>query len=111
MSDKQINATGGEVAAEQSPAPAPEKPKPRPRPKMTLNEQSVFLCRLLARCVMHSGDSKGGYAGEATLTLTTDDMLRLETIQQTIAVFDVEGAAELVRDAIWRKRQRGSGRR
>lgn len=93
--------------------PQAEKPKieQRPRPKMTLEEQTIFLGLLLQRCVMHTGDMKGYFAGEAVLTLTQDDMLRLETIQQTLAIFDVEGAADLVRREIIRKRQRkGTGR-
>lgn len=88
---------------------APEKPPVKQRPKMTLDQQSIFLSRLLSRCVMHSGPTRGQFAGEAMLTLTEDDMLRLQTIQQTLAIFDAEGAAELVRKEMWRKRK-GGGR-
>jgi hypothetical protein len=93
-----------------APEKATERPPQKPRPKMTLDEQATFLSRLLERCKMHGPELRGLFAGEATLTLSTDDMLRLETIQQTLAIFDAEGAAELVRREIWRKRQRGSGR-
>lgn len=88
---------------------APEKPTVKQRPKMTLEQQALFLSQIINRCVMHSGPMKGQLAGEAILTLTQDDMLRLETIQQTLAIFDAEGAAELVRREIWRKRK-GGGR-
>ena len=107
----------GEISAHRTPPKTakdedgqPVAPLPKQRPKMTLDEQATFLSAILRRCVMHGPQHKGVYAGQATLALTEDDMLRLETIQQTLAIFDVEGAAELVRREIWRKRQKGSGR-
>lgn len=99
------------MSAPEDKAPeAPEKPPVKQRPKMTLDQQALFLSDLLRRCVMHSGPRKGLFAGEATLTLSEDDMLRIETIQQTLAIFDAEGAAELVRKEMWRKRQGGNRR-
>ncbi len=89
------------TSAVRSPAEA-EKPK-RQRPKMTLTEQSVFLSNILGRCQMHGPELRGQFAGEAMLTLTTDDMLCLETIQQTIAVFELHGADQMVRDKIARR--------
>lgn len=86
------------------------RPAHRPRPKMSLEQQSDFLSDLLTRCKMAGPELRGHFAGEALLTLTTDDMLRLETIQQTLFIFDQNDAAQLVKDEIWRKRQRG-GRR
>lgn len=81
-------------------------PRPLPqmtRPKMSLDEQATFLSAILRRCTMHGPELRGHFAGEATLTLTTDDMLRLETIQQTLAIFDTHNAGQLVKDAIGRK--------
>lgn len=83
-------------------AETPERPK-QPRPKMSLAEQSGFLLAILRRCQMHHKDMRGVYAGEAFITLTTDDMLRLETIQQTMALFDLHGADQMVRDKIARR--------
>ena len=72
--------TGPEDKAHEAKAiDAPERPPVKQRPKMTLDQQSVFLSRLLARCVMHSGPIKGQFAGEAILTLTEDDMLKYVT--------------------------------
>jgi hypothetical protein len=98
---------------DQAPEAAPEATEKRPvkqRPKMALGDQAVFLGDLLRRCRMHSGPHKGAYAGEASLCLSEDDMLRIETIQQTLLIFDMEGAAELVRKEMWRKRQGGNRR-
>lgn len=92
---------------DQADAPAAAR---KPRPKMTLEQQSIFLARLLSRCVMHTEGMRGLYAGQATLTLTEDDMLRLETIQQTLEIFDLNNAADLVRKEIWRKRKPGGQR-
>lgn len=85
-------------------------PPQRQRPKMTLDQQSEFLHGLLNRCKMADPELRGRFAGEALLTLTTDDMMRLEAIQQTLEIFHSNDAARLVKDAIWRKRQ-GGGRR
>lgn len=90
---------GGDQANFSAPA---EKPPVKQRPKMTLQEQSSFLLAMLRRCEMHTGDRKGSYAGEAILTLTEDDMLRLETIQQTLMVFHLARAEGIVRQAIGR---------
>lgn len=87
-----------------------EKPPVKQRPKMTLDEQSSFLFQLLRRCQCHGPELKGIYAGAAILTLSEDEMLKLETIQQTIEVFHMNNAAELVRQEIWRKRGKASGR-
>ena len=72
---------------------------------MSLDEQSIFLSSIIRRCTMQSGDMKGYLAGEAFITLTTDDMLRLETVQQTLALFDLHGADEMVRNKIMRRRR------
>lgn len=85
--------------AEGKPVPPPQ----RQRPKMNLDQQSDFLLDLLGRCKMHGPELRGRFAGEAILTLTTDDMLRLETIQQTLFIFDQNDAAALVKQAMWRK--------
>jgi phage FluMu protein gp41 len=90
------------------PEPSIEKPEAREikqRPKMTLEQQSAFLMNLLRRCTLHTGDMAGQFAGEAMVTLSEDDMLRLETIQQTIEIFDLHDAAKLVKDEIWRKKR------
>lgn len=81
---------------------AERTPPQQQRPKMGLDEQAAFLTEILRRCKLHSEDMRGRFAGEATLTLTTDDMLRLETIQQTLTIFDQHNAAKLVKEAIWR---------
>jgi hypothetical protein len=83
--------------------PKPEGPKVHPRPKMTLEEQAVFISELLRRCRMHTGVNKDHFAGVATLTLTLQDMLRLETIQQTLAIFETHKAGDLVKREIGRK--------
>lgn len=92
-----------------TPAPEPEKQPERPpqrqRPKMSLDEQSIFLSSIIRRCTMQSGDMKGYLAGEAFLTLTIDDMLKFETVQQTLALFDLHGADEMVRAKIMRRRR------
>ncbi len=85
-------ADAPKVSAERGEA-APVKP----RPKLTLLEQSAFLSGLLARCVMHTGPNKGVYAGDALLALTSDDMLKIEAIQQTIAFFDAHDVGRLGR--------------
>lgn len=93
-------------------APAPEaqerppRPPQKPRPKMSLGEQSVFLLDILERCKMLDKDQRGLFAGEALLALTHDDMLRLETVQQTIAIFEMHGADRMVRDKISRSFRR-----
>lgn len=87
-----------------------KRPPQQKRPKMTLEEQSIFLSWLISRCVMRGGEHKGLLAGHTLLSLTKDEVLKLQTIQQTIAIFDMEGAAELVRREIWRKRQNRGGR-
>lgn len=81
----------------------PVLPPQRQRPKMTLDQQSDFLIDLLSRCKMHGPELRGRFAGEEILTLTTDDMLRLETIQQTLFIFDQHKAGDLVKAAMWRK--------
>ena len=83
---------------------APKAPA-KPRPKMTLDEQAIYVGGLLERCRMHGPDFRGQLAGEATLTLTRDDMDRLSTIEQTLRVFDLWRADRLVKDAIDRKRR------
>lgn len=83
-------------------------PPQRPRQKMNLEQQADFLFDILERCKMLDPDLRGRFAGEAILTLTTDDMLRLETVQQTLAIFHQQGAADLVKAAMWRKRSGGS---
>ena len=85
------------------PVDAPEKPEPRPRRKMTLESQNIYLQQLLGRCTMHSPAMRGQYAGEATLCLTQDDMAALEAIQQTIALFELHGADQMVRDKLSRR--------
>lgn len=71
---------------------------------MSLGEQYTFLGRLLDRCKMHTGDQMGYLAKEAMLTLDHDDMLNLETVQQTLAVFELYKADELVKREAYRRR-------
>lgn len=93
----------GQISAERTPPEeVAERPK-RQRPKMSLEEQAAFLSAILRRCEMSGPELRGTYAGEALLTLTTDDMLRLETIQQTLAVFELHGADQMVKDKIARR--------
>lgn len=94
----------GKISAERVPQDA-ELPKPK-RPKMTLVEQGAFISAMLRRCTMSGPELRGQFAGEALLTLTTDDMLRLETIEQTLAVFEQHGADQMVRDKIARRFRR-----
>lgn len=82
-----------------------QKAPPKPRPKMTLDEQACFLASLLERCKMHGPELRGDFAGVAMLTLDTDDMLRLETVWQTLRVFDLHRADQMVRDKIMRRRK------
>lgn len=89
-----------------SDAEAPEPIERQKRPKMTLEEQSAYLTNLLRRCEMHSPGRAVEFAGTALLTLTTEDMLRLETIQQTLAIFEVNKADDLVRQKIWNEMKR-----
>lgn len=86
----------------------PALPPQRQRPKMTLGDQSSFLINLLRRCVMTSDPRIAGtFAKEAVVTLTQDDMLKLEAIQQTIAFMDLHDVGRLVREDMSRKaRQR-----
>ena len=93
------------IDAEGKPVPPPQKQ----RPKMSLDQQSDFLLDLLARCKMHGPELRGRFAGDAILTLSTDDMLRLETIQQTLFIFDQNEAAALVKQAMWRKMKERRG--
>lgn len=79
------------------------KPPPKQRPKMTLDEQAIFLGQLLERCKMHGPELRGTFAGVATLTLDTDDMLRIETVWQTLRVFELHRADQMVRDKIARR--------
>jgi hypothetical protein len=72
------------------------------RPKMALDEQAAYVLNLIRRCEMHSPDRAAVMAGAAVLTLTADDMLRLETIQQTLSIFEVNKADDLVRQKIWK---------
>ena len=104
MSDPEEATAPAQGAQEASAAPAVKQ-----RPKMTLEQQSAFLLNLLGRCVMHSGERAGQFAGTAMVTLTEDDMLRLEAIQQTLAIFDMHDAARLVKDEMWRKKN-GKGK-
>lgn len=80
-----------------------ERPK---RPKMGLDEQSAYLMNILRRCEIHTPARAAVMAGSAILTLTADDMLRLETIQQTISIFEVNKADDLVRQKIWNEMKR-----
>lgn len=101
MNDEQQHDTSPETEA--------EKPAARPvkkAPKMALHEQSAFLLRLLSRCVMHTGGMKGSYAGVASLMLTEDDMLALEVVQQSIAVFELYKADQWIME---QRRRRGGG--
>lgn len=90
---------GDAPETEQEEAPPP--PPPKPRPKMALPEQSAFLINLLRRCEMHSPEMKKVWAGKVTLALTEADMISLEVIQQTLAIFEMHGADELVRQKLW----------
>lgn len=85
-----------------------EAPAPKPRPKMTLPDQSAFLINLLRRCEMHDEKRNKVFAGECLLALKREDMIALEVIQQTLAVFELHGADDLVRRKIWNDR---NGRR
>jgi hypothetical protein len=87
-------------------APLPKQP----RPKMALDEQADFLAAILRRCKMHGRAMRDHFAGEATLTLTTDDMLRLEAIQQTMMIFHQHDAGRLVKQEIGRKMRGRSAR-
>lgn len=109
MTDQDGRQAAADGAGEKAPEAADARvlPPQAKRPKMSLGQQSSFLLGILDRCTMHSGEMRGRFTGEATLSLTAEDMLRLETIQQTLAIFDMEGAAELVRKEMWRKRQQG----
>ncbi len=95
--------------APEAPKPATPAPPPqRQRPKMTLAEQSGFLMALLRRCVVTSDPRLAHvFAKDAVVTLTQDDILKLEAIQQTIAFMDLHDVGRLVRDDLSRKaRQR-----
>lgn len=103
---------GAKITAEKAPQEGhPEReqatgPRPLPRRKMSLISQASFLDRMLDRCKMHSGKERGEYAGEATLTLTIDDMAALSCISTTIGLFDYHGAADYVRKAAEREAER-----
>lgn len=109
MTEDAAKPEGG-PAEDRKDGAAPALPPQRQRPKMSLEAQSLLILDLLARCKLHTGDMRGRFAGAATLTLTEDDMLRLETIQQTLAIFDQNDAARLVKDEIWRKRRKGGAK-
>jgi hypothetical protein len=83
------------------------EPPRKPRPKMTLDEQACFLASILDACIMRHPDSprRGEYAGHAMLTLTNDQILQLETVWQTLRVFDLHRADLLVKDKIDRERR------
>ena len=94
-------------------APAPqtadpvEKPVPKQRPKMTLEEQSRFLLDIRQRCTMATGANAGLVAGSTHLYLTEQDVMVLETIQQSLAALALHRADLLVRDKIARDRRAG----
>lgn len=91
---------------EAAPATTPSRPVPQ-RPKMSLGEQALFLDQLCRRFRMKNYD----LAGEAFLMFTQEEMLKFETIQQTLFVLDQHGADVLVRDKIARERRfRGQSR-
>lgn len=108
---------GAKITAEKTPQEVPQEeeqakgPRPLPRRKMSLMSQAYFLDRMLDRCKMHSGKEKGEYAGEATLTLTIDDMAALLCISTTIGFFDYHGAGDYVRKAAERDAERKRGKR
>lgn len=90
----------------QAPAEAAVKPPRKQRPKMSLDEQIMFLRDLIDRCKMHTGDMKGYFAGEAMLCLKQEDMLKLETVEQTLAIFELHKADEYVRRETFRRRSK-----
>lgn len=92
-------------------APAIRHPRDLPRRKMGLFDQEHFLRTVLDRCVMHVGAMKGIYAGEATLTLTREDMAALVCIADTLNLFNVYGAADHVRRQAQRDAERKAAKR
>lgn len=83
-------------------------PVPKKRPKMTLGDQGMFIASLLRTCQLSSPDIEGNkpvmvYAKEAFIRLTEDDFLRLETVVQTLLLFELHGADQMVRDKIVRE--------
>lgn len=82
----------------------PEAPvkKPAPqRPKMALTDQAAFMGRLCNKFRM-----RDGCLAEETLHLVTqDDMLRLETVWQTLLFMELHGADRMVTDKIARDRR------
>lgn len=99
--DAKITAERAAPEAAQDEDGKPTPPPQKQRPKMALEQQSDFLLDLIDRCKMLDPDLRGRFAGEAILTLTTDDMLRLETIQQTLAIFDMNKAGDVMKQVIW----------
>lgn len=100
MSEKQAEQAQWQA----EPKEKAQRPPRKPRPKMTMDEQIVFIRSLIERCKMHTGDMREFFAGEALLCLQQDDMLKLETVEQTLAVFELYKADEYVRREAYRRR-------
>ena len=72
---------------------------------MRLSEQAAVLNRLIRRTEMVSFDGEPGRTAEETwVRLTAEQVADLETIRQTLTVFEAWGADRYVRDRIARRR-------
>lgn len=84
------------------------KPEPKKRPKMTISEQADFIFSILRRGHAKTPDIEGNkpvwtYSEAAMVRLDADDFLRLETVWQSLMVFELHRADQMVRDKIIRE--------
>lgn len=78
------------------------------RRKMSIDEQAIFLHELKGRCVMMhpSTGHRGTFATRAHITLTIEDVEKLDAIHQTLRFLDAHGVQSWIRGKLER---RGSG--
>lgn len=97
---------GARVVAVRTPEDAdPEGKRPEPKYiKMSIAEQAAFLGYFTRNFMM----TDGSMAAELMITIKREDMLRFETIVQTLLVMEMHGADQLIRDKIARDRRLGA---
>lgn len=82
-----------------------EEVKPQAqRPKMTISEQATFL----GRFCRNFQTKDGRLAEDVWLSISQEDMLRFETVWQTMMIMEMHGADQLIRDKIARDRRLGA---
>jgi len=80
--------------------PVSSRPQPQ-RIRMTLSEQATFLGLFVNRFRMRDGS----VCADLMTAVSQDDMMRFETIWQTMLIMELHGADGLIRDKIARDRR------